>query len=395
MTATRKRYELSAARDVAEAFARLIAPYCERLDIAGSIRREKPHVKDIEIVTIPRHERQHDLFGAPVGPPMNLLTAALGELARDVDAGIQLVSGGPRLRRLVFAGVPVDLHMVPAETYGAHLAIRTGPSEFSKLCVTSRFEGGFMPPNMVQADGALWRGDPKRGGTIIPTPDESDWFDALGLPTWPPKARTAERLRDLMGTRRDFSELRRWQRDKNRAVEWARSVVSDPSVLYLDTETTGLKGDVEIIEVGICDAGGNVIVDTLVKPSTPIPPDVTGITGITDADVRNAPTWDEIGPHVNSVIAGRRVVIYNADFDKRIIQQVNDRHEIEWDERTDFQCAMQAYAAFAGEWDGVRGSYRWQKLAQAQGRFGEINASHRALDDALACRDVVRGMAGA
>jgi DNA polymerase/3'-5' exonuclease PolX len=41
-----------------------LRPYCERIEIAGSLRREKPMVGDIEIVAIPR--RPVDLFGEPV-----------------------------------------------------------------------------------------------------------------------------------------------------------------------------------------------------------------------------------------------------------------------------------------------------------------------------------------
>ncbi len=42
------------ALEIAERTKALLAPHCERIEIAGSIRRKKPHVKDIEIVAIPK-----------------------------------------------------------------------------------------------------------------------------------------------------------------------------------------------------------------------------------------------------------------------------------------------------------------------------------------------------
>ena len=42
------------ALEIAEKTKALLAPHCERIEIAGSIRRLKPFVKDIEIVAIPK-----------------------------------------------------------------------------------------------------------------------------------------------------------------------------------------------------------------------------------------------------------------------------------------------------------------------------------------------------
>jgi DNA polymerase/3'-5' exonuclease PolX len=39
---------------IAERTRAALAPYCDRIEIAGSIRRRNPSVKDIELVAIPR-----------------------------------------------------------------------------------------------------------------------------------------------------------------------------------------------------------------------------------------------------------------------------------------------------------------------------------------------------
>ena len=45
--------ELSKARDIADQVIERLRPHCERVQIAGSIRRGKERVKDIEIVASP------------------------------------------------------------------------------------------------------------------------------------------------------------------------------------------------------------------------------------------------------------------------------------------------------------------------------------------------------
>lgn len=50
------RKPLAQARAVADLLVSYLAPACERIEIAGSIRREVPEVKDIELVAIPRWE---------------------------------------------------------------------------------------------------------------------------------------------------------------------------------------------------------------------------------------------------------------------------------------------------------------------------------------------------
>ncbi len=82
---------------------------------------------------------------------------------------------------------------------------------------------------------------------------------------------------------------------RRRAIETARKVIENRPI-YLDTETTGLERSDEIIEISIVDDEGQVVFDSLVKPSQPIPADSTRIHGITDADVLGARSWPVVWP---------------------------------------------------------------------------------------------------
>ena len=60
------------------------------------------------------------------------------------------------------------------------------------------------------------------------------------------------------------------------------------NALILDTETTGLGDDAEVVELAVIDCAGAVLLDTLVRPSGPVPAEAAAIHGITDAMAANA-----------------------------------------------------------------------------------------------------------
>ena len=177
-----------------------------------------------------------------------------------------------------------------------------------------------------------------------------------------------------------------WQR----AVAWAAELARNPNAVYLDTETTGLGAEDEIVDIAVIRSDGEVLLDTLVRPARPIPVAASAVHGLTDADVAAAPTWDAVYPTLLNLVREQIVVVYNADFDRRLIGQCCGRWGLaefvaEW------QCAMRAFAEFFGE--PGRGGYRWHPLERAVRTFGAVPGGHRALADAHACRAVVLGMA--
>ena len=174
----------------------------------------------------------------------------------------------------------------------------------------------------------------------------------------------------------------------------------DANALILDTETTGLDADAEVVELAVIDCAGTVLLDTLVRPSGPVPAEAAAIHGITDAMLADAPTWSEIHDRFCRLIAGRQVIAYNADFDVRLIEQTARRYResipdlVPLDQVATFSCAMLAYADFYGEWSAEKGRYRWQKLSAAAQQQGvTVGNAHRALGDCLMTLGVVRAMA--
>jgi len=175
---------------------------------------------------------------------------------------------------------------------------------------------------------------------------------------------------------------------------WAAGLLSLPDVVFLDTETTGLDGRAEIVEIAVLDVSGAVLLETLVRPSGQIPREVIAIHGITDDLVAGAPRWPEVYPLLTQVLAERTIVVYNAAFDERILAQTNARHGLP-PAASGWHCAMQGYAAWAGQRHARYGGFRWHKLDVALAAFGHTPApdAHRARADADACRLVMHGMA--
>ena len=178
------------------------------------------------------------------------------------------------------------------------------------------------------------------------------------------------------------------------AATWAISTAARPDVVYLDTETTGLDGLAEIVDIAVVDNAGRVLLDTLVRPGHAIPADATRIHGITDQMVISAPAWPQVYLALASII--RRypgVVVYNAPFDARMLRQSSRPHGLP-DLEAEWHCAMRRYAEYLGERSPSWGSSRWQRLGVAAEALGVAPGNaHRALDDTRTCREVVHAMA--
>lgn len=188
----------------ADALAAALAPYCERIEIAGSIRRRKPEPSDIEIVAISKvvsWETPGDqslLFGeAPAKPDHLAVWYTIESLReeRDANGTARVLPLKPGTRELVLdpnwqkknstetrylrlhlprVDAIVDLFLTRPEAWGAIFAIRTGPASFSSTMVqrfTKLTGGGHF------TDGRLIL----RDGTALETPEEPDVFRACRM----------------------------------------------------------------------------------------------------------------------------------------------------------------------------------------------------------------------
>lgn len=181
-------------------------------------------------------------------------------------------------------------------------------------------------------------------------------------------------------------------------VDVARAWLSHNPV-FLDTETTGLGDQAEIVDIAIVAADGSTLLDTLVQPIKPIPAGATAVHGITNQMVATAPLFGALWPQIAQLIGGKTVVIYNADYDCRMIYQsmaANGRPFYWPDGRPPrYVCAMTLYAEHYGDWDDYHSNFRWHKLSTAARQCGiKLPPNlHRAKADAELCRSILIHMA--
>lgn len=172
------------------------------------------------------------------------------------------------------------------------------------------------------------------------------------------------------------------------AVEWAREILNrDPSTwLILDTETTGLGSHDEVIQIGAIDSTGKVILDNiLIKPSIRIPESAQAIHGISNEMVENAPRFPDIWDDLTLAMKEKLLVIYNADYDLRMLAQSGKAYDYLIDfQFDDYVCAMHKYAEWYGDWNSYHGSFRWQRLP---------SGDHSALGDCRAVLKIIKTMA--
>jgi len=172
------------------------------------------------------------------------------------------------------------------------------------------------------------------------------------------------------------------------AISTARQLM-DHAPLFLDTETTGIDNNAEIVEIAIVDYQGEVVYDSLVKPVHVIPPDAIKVHGITNEDVLNAPSWPETWPHVRSILENHLVGMYNSEYDIRLMQQSCKINNLPWEDVFESFCVMKLFAQFAGEWNEYRQSFRWFSLEKAAIRCDiTLPTLHRAAADTSLTRSV-------
>lgn len=159
---------------------------CQRTLIAGSLRRQKPVVGDIELVVMPVFTQLVDpMFGMPTGKAVSELDVRLA------GWGVVLRSNGPKFKQFDWNGMPVDLFVqLDTSTWGMNATLRTGSAAFSEWLMTMLKRRGY-----TMSEARVWK-----DGTPLETETELDMFRLAGIEWVEPAQRTQEWV-DTIGRR--------------------------------------------------------------------------------------------------------------------------------------------------------------------------------------------------
>jgi DNA polymerase/3'-5' exonuclease PolX len=165
-----KKYSYAEANAIALRIIRLLIPHCIRCEIAGSIRRQKSEVKDIEIVAIPK-PYQTGLFQDGIASVVNQWEKVKGELSYGQCKYTQ---------RILPEGIKLDLFFAEEGNWGLIFAIRTGSADYSHNVLAK----GWVKRGYKSEKGYL-----VKNGKTYEVREEADLFQIIGLAYTEPKNR--------------------------------------------------------------------------------------------------------------------------------------------------------------------------------------------------------------
>lgn len=194
--------QIDKASDIAEMFRTKLSPFCERIEVVGSVKRnDKPEVHDIEILLIQKQGHPIPEFGNP-----NIYTNWIDKAMADLEyEGLLRQAAdkkdGDRYKKRAIVGTGelnefcLDLFIVTPATWGLQNMIRTGPSLFSHRAVTNRMTmfrdiesgnlyNGFLPNDLkyIRAKDAPDKlSRVMRGTEVLKLPEERDAIEMLGF----------------------------------------------------------------------------------------------------------------------------------------------------------------------------------------------------------------------
>lgn len=148
--------ELEKAKEIAVKVVEQLYLHCERITVAGSIRRRRPEVNDIDLVLIPQDRARLDYVLMSLGKDGKMKMA------------------GPKIARVAMEEIDLDVYYATEENWATLLLIRTGSTGNNKrLCSIAKDRGWRLA---ASGDGLFNEDDVRIAGDT-----EQSIFDALGI----------------------------------------------------------------------------------------------------------------------------------------------------------------------------------------------------------------------
>lgn len=169
-------------------------------------------------------------------------------------------------------------------------------------------------------------------------------------------------------------------------------------LVFLDVETTGLDGKsdrvIEIFLLAVDKSGKVHQYESLINPKRPIPQRITEITGITNEDVKNAPTEAVVASQIREFIGLGTPVAHNLPFDRRFLDAMflrNNLLELGAVGIDTLAISRELFPRLA-VYPGGGGSHRLSNLMYHFGLEHGFANAHRAKDDVMLLVEVYRNL---
>lgn len=189
ITCEDRKWPRGLGRAVALELIERLEPYCQRIEVAGSIRRGKPMVGDVELLFVPKIRLKKASINASIVevPETDAIIDTMladGTLAKRLSS-VRRTTWGPanKLAVHVGTGMAVDLFGTTTVAWWNALTCRTGGAETNKKLAQSAI-----------ANGRNWnvygQGVTMADGTVIRAESEEHVFELCGVSFLRPDERT-------------------------------------------------------------------------------------------------------------------------------------------------------------------------------------------------------------
>ena len=162
--------ELHQAELIANELLKMLEPACQRVTIAGSIRRQKPQVGDVELLCIPKHQGHVDLLDQKL---RQLMQAQVLEYRLN-KRGHRMYGPFNELLQHVATGIGVDIFSTAENCWAVALVVRTGGEVTNRRIATAALRKGWR----FRAYGS---GFSTPEGELV-CHSEAEVFESVGLP---------------------------------------------------------------------------------------------------------------------------------------------------------------------------------------------------------------------
>ena len=153
--------DLKEAENIACQLKAAVEPQCDRIEVAGSIRRQKPKVHDIDFVVVAKSDAE-----------WQKISDKLKHLkAKPNCSGNSVIKAFVPCQNGLFQ---VDFYRAKPSTFGIHLLVRTGSAEHNMWLAAYAISKGMRI--RYSSEGLL------KEGSVIAGETEKGVFEALGLP---------------------------------------------------------------------------------------------------------------------------------------------------------------------------------------------------------------------
>jgi len=163
--------------------------------------------------------------------------------------------------------------------------------------------------------------------------------------------------------------------------------------VVLDTETTGLGNNDQLIELAIIDASGTTLHNARYHPTVEISSGAASVHGIYAEVLKDKPTFDHDADHIRALLHGKTVVIFNVEYDIKILRNTFRAFGLDTDflGQLETHCAMRSAAKIYGATNRYGTISLANAFIEAGGDISKMQA-HTAIGDCQATLFVMQNL---